>query len=296
MIDRNKLLAIVSYFYDFSYEAFDYLLEDMYGDKEYVHAILDIRPTYVILENEHTPDKSILLGETYGSLIVLYLENIINNHLFLIADMPEYDWDDLLKTAIVAVLVHEFFHLNQNLVDTKTYESLINKESYFKNEDEYYIALEEPVVHKTYKYLTKNKNKISKALDFKYCDIIKKSISDSPYIESSKDMYWVNTLQYFTGCNPKINNIVYNEIQSHDNIIINVHIMDGPMSNVSYYLKKDGQILNPSEDLLKLLSRYWHGYTSSAITARDWLDNGVFKGRVLEIELKLDLIKPIERI
>ena len=291
-MNKIDLLRIASNLYDFSYTAFDYLLEDMYGDKDWIDSILDI--TTEITNNEIDEERVLVFGDLNGCVIRLHLLNILDFHInrYLNGKTPNSYYINIIKSHIVGTLVHELFHLNQNLI-RDDFLNLIT-DVYKDDEDSIQQIVEQPVEYMTLEYCARNKYKIKEDLLFNFA--IEPNVKDINYAYEScpKDMYIVKAISTL-GSDVKINKILYDACKKYKSVFIAIAInnLESDINGDKVWCVKNENIYYPpSKFILHQLRRYNQ-------CAKDLYVSGSEKDKdtfIIDYIITPELIKPIERL
>ena len=281
-IEYGNFIKRAEKYYDFAYDAFNWLFNFMYNSETNQH----INVSLYIDPEERFDNGYRAFGRYYTGVVTIYLYNIISMNFNI----------NKTRFMIITVLVHELFHSNQNnFIDNKHITSSKRDETYpFR-----FKFIEHPVINNTIDFLTKNHDIICDTFNIAYGEKMIEGFNlpqsvymlNTKYNSYSPDVYWADIVREILGENC-LDEAVLNLIRSNENIILSVDYYNlRDFIDDSIFIKMKGEYYSPSDELLYNIQRLrpinysfkFKGY------AKDDM-------KVLKIEVNPDLFKPIKRI
>lgn len=256
--NEKEILQCISDYYDFSVDAYNILLMDLYGNAEWANFVLKISPEFNL-------DRSscAIFGCYDIGTITIYLYSILKS-------VPKR----CVCTMIISTIVHELKHAGQRWAS-------IND---FKSEQDFINTVERPVEWETLQYLVEKREYLEDKLGINI-DLmsIKRNHLKYPvyrttsYEAMNPENYWPSLLSklYYKDSDTLLK--IQDAIVHEQNIIIQL-IYDEEEENRTFYsyaqyIKYDGLIIYPYREMIELLNAISnvdkHSYTIRAAMAED---------------------------
>lgn len=235
-LDEKQIIEYISSYYDFAYDAFTLIRDDMYQN-DWMNCKLDIAVDYVKKEN------CLVYGQYYSGKVILYLYSIMKKNPI-----------NIVPTMIIGVLTHELKHAGQILLPRSS----------FSSDQEYINAIERSTDWETLQYLTQRRNFLEEYLCvsidlrmFKNHDLSYPVMPTNVYKPTTPLIYWMDLIGSMFSLYD-LPEILSNKkwFDEADNLIIQFENI-GEENNMFFsggqYIKQDGVFTYPGPDTLRLI-------------------------------------------
>lgn len=256
--NEKEILQCIGDYYDFSMDAYNILLMDLYGNAEWANFVLEISPEFNL-----DSDSCAIFG-CYGiGTITIYLYTILKS-------IPTR----YVCTMIISTMVHELKHAGQRWASINDFES----------EQDFINTVERPVEWETLQYLVEKREYLEDRLGINIDLVsIKRNhlkypvYSMASYEAINPENYWPLLLGklYYGDSDTllKIQDAIIHEQTIAIQLIYDEEKENRTFYSYSQYIKYDGLIVYPDREIIKLLNAISnvdkYGYTIRAAMAED---------------------------